>query len=130
MSFKISSLLHVVVMPCASVEILTRIYSSQSLVSICNITQGYNNYQRKGRNITFQLIMCMLSAVICSHGANVIEPRRTVPCSTVAITVLYGTARYGSALVHTAILTVPYHTIPCQARFNVSVNAVLYSLET
>ena len=35
----------VVVMPCASVEILTRIYSTQSLVSIYNITQGYNNYQ-------------------------------------------------------------------------------------
>ena len=103
MSFKILSLLHVVVMPCASVEILTRIYSSQSLVSIYNITQGYNNYQRKGRNITFQLIMCMLSTVIRSHGANVIEPRRTIPCSMVAITV---SARYGSALVHTAILTV------------------------
>ena len=113
MSFKISSLLHVVVMPCASVEILTRIYSSQSLVP--TISHVYN-YQRKGRNVTFQLIMCMLSTVIRSHGTNVIEPRRAVPCSTVAITV---PARYGSALVHAAILTVPCRTVPCRAQFYV-----------
>ena len=58
--------------------------------------------------------MCMLSVVIHSHGTNVIELRRTVPCSTVAITM---PARYGSALVHTAILTVLYRTVLCQARF-------------
>ena len=79
MSFKISSLLHVVVMPCASVEILTRIinYIQLSVARLYNITHVYN-HQQKGRNITFQLIMCMLSAVIRSHGTNVIEPRRTV----------------------------------------------------
>ena len=47
MSFKISSLLHVVVIPCASAEILTHIYSSQSLVSIYNKTEKtFKNEQR------------------------------------------------------------------------------------
>ena len=124
MSFKISSLLHVVVMPCASVEILTRIYSSQSLVSIFNITQGYNNYQRKGRNITFQLIICMLSTVIRSHGANVIEPRRTVPCSTVAITMpaRYGTVRSCTCSHSNFNRAVPYHA---EHGFMCRVNTVL-----
>ena len=115
MSFKIIlSLLHVVVMTCASVEILT--YIQLSVARLHNITHVYN-YQRKGRNTMFQLIMCMLSMVIHSHCANAIKPHCTVPCSTVAITV---PARYGSTLVHTAILTVPYRTVPCRAWFYVS----------
>ena len=101
----------------------TSLIRTYRVYRLYDITQGYNNYQRKGRNITFQLIMtlCMLSTVICSHGTNVIEPRRTVPCSTV---------RHGSALVHTAILTFPYRTVPYRTVLSTVIATVLCRVNT
>ena len=102
----------VVAIPCACVEILACNRSpvaSRSPPATVLLQRSHTciYYCEMG-------VIGMLSAVIRSHAANVTEPCRTEPCGTVVITV---PARHGT--VHTAILSVPYRTVPCSARFHV-----------